>query len=247
MNQATVYFHAELNFFLPSAKRHRPCLFDFKAAPSIKDMIESIGVLHPEVELIVVNGQSVDFSYMVQSGDKIDVYPLGNGADLKKDQLLRAPLIGDHRFVLDVHLGRLARYLRMLGFDTLYRNDYEDETLAQISADEERILLTRDRGLLKRSIVVYGYYLRATNPRKQLGEILTRYKLNDQITPFKRCLDCNGLVEATSKAAIIDQLSEDTRAGYDEFRRCQQCERVFWKGPHYHRMTQFIDSVLNPL
>jgi uncharacterized protein with PIN domain len=148
------------------------------------------------------------------------------------------------RFILDVHLGRLAVYLRMLGFDAFYRNDYADEELARLSSQEGRILLTRDRGLLKRNLVTHGCCIRATNPRQQLVEVLRRFDLFASLDPFSRCLHCNGQLQKVDKEAVSDRLPPQTRMYYDEFRRCQNCDRVYWPGSHFQRMQQFIESVL---
>jgi uncharacterized protein with PIN domain len=237
-------FYAELNDFLPANKRQRTFSHAFELRASVKDMIEALGVPHTEVDLILVQGESVDFSYLVQDGDRISVYPVFESVDITPLVRVRPQPLRKTRFILDVHLGRLARYLRMLGFDTLFRNDYTDVELAHISSREGRILLTRDRGLLKRSIVTHGYCLRMTNPRRQLTEVLHRFDLFGTIQPFQRCLRCNGLLEPVDKAAIVDRLSAPTRQYYDEFRRCQVCDHIYWQGSHYERMKRFIDTVI---
>jgi hypothetical protein len=209
-------------------------------------MIQALGVPHTEVDLILVNGQSVDFSYLVQDGDCISVYPVFEAIDITPVVRVRPQPLREPRFVLDVHLGRLAGYLRMLGFDTLYRNDYADQELAHISSSQGRILLTRDRGLLKRSIVSHGYCLRATNPRQQLAEILRRFDLYWLIKPFQRCIRCNSLLQPVEKARVINRLPPQIQSDYDddEFRLCQSCDRVYWPGSHYDRMREFIERVL---
>ena len=131
----------------------------------------------------------------------------------------------------------------MLGFDSMYRNDYQDEELAIISGDQGRTLLTRDLGLLKRRYVSHGYYLRETNPRCQLGEVLRRFDLSETTRPFKRCLSCNGLLKFVQKETIDDRLQPMTRRTYDEFHLCVICDRVYWKGSHYKRMQTFIESI----
>ena len=243
--QAHFRFYAELNDFLPAAKRQQTFTQTFEVKSSVKDMIEALGVPHTEVDLILVNGGSVDFSYLVQDGDQISVYPMFEALDISPLVRLRPQPLRESRFVLDVHLGRLTTYLRMFGFDALYRNDYNDDELAHISSSEGRILLTRDRGLLKRSIVTHGYCLRATNPRQQLLEVLRHFDLFGQLKPLQRCLQCNGLLEPVDKAAINHRLLPKTGEYYHEFCRCQNCDRIYWQGSHYQRMQQFIDSVLH--
>jgi uncharacterized protein with PIN domain len=232
---ATFRFHGSLNFFLPIGRRDIGFSHEFDESPSIKDMIESLGVPHAEIGLILANGEPVDFSYHVKNTDSIEVFP---GTDKLADE---------PRFVLDVHLGRLAAYLRMMGFDTLYRNDYDDPELAQISSSEDRVLLTRDTGLLKRSMVKpgYGYYVRTTEPAKQIAEVLRQFKLNEfQHRPFYRCLQCNSLLESVEKDAIVDRLPLKTREYYDEFRICRACDKIYWKGSHYQKMQALIEQVL---
>lgn len=245
-SRATFRFYAELNDFLPAEKRQRAFEHTFELPGSVKDMIESLGVPHTEIDLILVNGRSVDFSYLVQNGDRVSVYPMFESIDITPVLQVRPEPLREPRFVLDVHLGQLAIYLRMLGFDTLYRNDYADDELAAISSRERRILLTRDRGLLKRSIVSHGYCLRATQPRRQLLEVLRRFDLAAAITPFRRCLHCNSLLRPVDKNAIINRLPPKTAQYYDEFRCCPACDRIYWEGSHFQRMRQFIEQVLNP-
>ncbi len=243
MATATFYFHDELNSFLPRSRREAPIEHAFDWRGSVKDMIESLGVPHPEIEVLVVNGASVDFDAIVQPDDMVHAYPCFNKLAVTPKVALRPLFPGRPQFVLDQHLGRLAAYLRMMGFDTLYRNDYDDEELAQVSHDETRILLTRDVGLLKRSLVIYGYYVRETDRRRQLAEITRRYRLLESAEPFKHCMKCNGLLEKVDKAAIQDQLPEGAATYYDEFHQCRSCKRVFWKGAHYQRMQALMDQV----
>lgn len=245
MARADFRFHTALNYFLPPSQQQISFTHDFKSRASIKDMIESLGVPHPEVDLIVVNGESVDFSYTVQDGDRIDVYPVSATTEVASSIRIRPPYPPCYRFVLDIHLGKLANSLRLLGFDTLYRNDYTDKELAQVSASQQRILLTRDRGLLMRSLVTYGYYVRATDPDQQVVEVLRRFDLFKSVQPFQRCIRCNGLLEPVAKETILDQLPEQTKLSIDEFHRCQECGQIYWKGSHARRIQQFIDQVLD--
>ena len=244
MDTATFRFDEALNFFLPRAKKHTTIEHSFDWRGSVKDMIESLGVPHPEIELIVANGVAVDFDYIVEPDAHIHVYASAADVDLSPKVALRPPLVDAPTFILDQHLGRLAAYLRMMGYDTLYRNDYHDEELAQVSHDEGRVLLTRDVGLLKRSMVTYGYFVRATHREKQLAEITRRYGLAQWITPFKRCMKCNGLVETVSKASVMSELPDGTATYYDEFHRCDACGQVYWKGAHHQRMAALMQRVL---
>jgi uncharacterized protein with PIN domain len=244
MKWAYVRFYAELNDFLAPWRRSRTTSYSFDVSGSVKDLIEALGVPHTEVDLVLANGESVDFSYRVKNGDRISVYPEFEALDLTPLVRLRPQPLRDVRFVADTHLGRLAAYLRMVGFDTAYRSDCVDEELARISANEKRILLTRDRGLLKRNIVTRGYCVRRTNPREQLAEILQRFDLSTAVAPFQRCVHCNELLEPARKEEISDRLQPETRQYFEEFRICPGCHRIYWKGSHYRRMQRFIESVI---
>jgi uncharacterized protein len=242
----TAYFHFDeaLTFFLPRAKKNATIAHPFDWRGSVKDMIESMGVPHPEIELLMANGVSVDFDYIVESDAHIHIYASAADVDVSPKVALRPPLTVAPTFILDQHLGRLAAYLRMMGYDTLYRNDYHDEELAQVSHDDGRVLLTRDVGLLKRGIVTYGYFVRATHREKQLAEITRRYGLAQWITPFKRCMKCNGLVLTVTKDSVLQELPEGTANYYDDFHRCTVCQQVYWKGAHHQRMAALMDRVL---
>jgi hypothetical protein len=244
VKRAHFRFYAGLNDFLPPVQRGASFTHVFQGRVSIKDMIESLGAPHTEVDLILVNGESVDFTYLVQDGDRVSVYPLFTSLDVAPLTRVRPEPLDEPRFVLDTHLGRLASYLRLLGFDTLYRNDYADEELARLSSEQGRILLTRDRGLLKRSVVQRGYCVRETQPRQRLLEVLRRFDLFEAIAPFRRCIRCNGSLRPVSKQAIAHRLPPKTRQYYDEFRVCEGCEQVYWKGSHYQRMQDFIRRVV---
>jgi uncharacterized protein len=244
MAKATFRFYAELNHFLPSSKKQVNFAYFFEERASIKDTIESLGVPHPEVAFMEVNGEWVDFSYLVQDGDEINVYPISLASEITPTIRVQPQPLDVPRFVLDIHLGKLATSLRLLGFDTLYRNDYADEELAKVSYTCQRILLTRDKGLLMRSVVTYGYYVRSTNPDTQIVEVLQRFNLFDSVVPFRRCLRCNGLLEPVAKELIIDQLPESVRLHVKEFHQCSDCQQIYWRGSHYERMQQYIEGIL---
>ncbi|MGD0174591.1 MAG: Mut7-C RNAse domain-containing protein [Anaerolineales bacterium] len=245
MFHASFRFYAELNDFLPPARRQTTFDHAFSGRVSIKDMIESLGVPHPEVDLILVNGLSVDFQYTVQDGDSISVYPVFESLDIHPLLRLRPEPLRVPRFILDTHLGRLAAYLRLLGLDAVYRNDLDDAELARRSVDEQRILLTRDRGLLKRSAVTRGYCVRSDEPREQTREVVERFDLRASIAPFHRCLSCNGLLQPVEKQAVWDRLPPGTRERFDEFYRCSECGKIFWNGSHYARLQSLVADFLS--
>lgn len=245
MNQIVIRFYAELNDFLSGGKRQQAFVHTFRGNPAIKDVIESLGIPHTEVDVILVDGQSVQFGHQVEGGEQISVYPQFESLDVKPILRLRPEPLRKTKFVLDVHLGKLASYLRLAGFDSLYENESEDAYLARMSSEGKRILLTKDRGLLKRKEITHGYLVREIHPRLQLVEVIRRFDLSASVRPFHHCLLCNGLIEAVDKADIIEQLPPETKEHYHEFRRCPSCHRIYWKGPHYRRMNRLLQSALS--
>lgn len=243
MATAQLRFHRELNDFLAPERRQCAFYHPFVEGVAVKALIEAVGVPHPEIALILINGESVGFSQPVWDGDRIDVFPDLVRLAIPNLQRLRPLGLLEWRFIVDVNLGKLARYLRLLGFDTLYRNDYDDPELAALAAAQQRVLLTRDLGLLKRRCVLQGYFIRATRPPQQLGEIVERLGLHQAIRPFIRCGRCNGVVDAVDKAAIVAQLQPGTQRDYDDFWQCLSCGQVYWRGSHYQQMMTLIDRL----
>lgn len=235
----TVRCHGALNDFLPRARQGQPLALPWAEHETVKQVIEAAGVPHPEIAALLVGGAPVDFTYRTAAGDVIDVY----SHEAHPPALRLRPPLGTPRFICDVHLGRLAAYLRMLGYDTQYSNDQDDPELAEIAGAEGRVLLTRDRGLLKRNAVVYGGFVRATDPEAQLREVAGRFALHPAATAFQRCLRCNGVTEAVAKAEILDGLPPKTQHYYDEFWRCAACGQIYWRGSHVEQMQAVIDRV----
>lgn len=242
----TLRFYAELNDHLEPDRRQRAFEQAPAAGATVGEVIESLGVPAAEVDLVLANGRSVGLGHRVGEGDRISVFPVFESFDVTPVLAVRSRPLRRTRFVLDVHLGRLARYLRLLGFDSLYRNDAEDPELVRISVDEKRILLTRDRALLRHRALTHGYEVRQTDPRGQLAEVLERFDLRRAATPFTRCLRCNERLRAVPKEAVAERLPPRTRREHEEFRICPGCDRVLWRGSHYRRMRRFVEAVLAP-
>ena len=243
MPRAWFRFYAELNDLLLPERRFTEFAYDFLDAATVKDRIESFGVPHTEVDLVIVNGVSRGFDWRVEDGDRISVYPVFESLDIAGLTRLRPEPLREPRFVLDVHLGTLAAYLRMAGFDTLYRNCYSDDELASISSGEHRILLTRDVGLLKRREVTHGCFVRETAPRRQIREVVRRLDLGRLLRPFTRCMRCNDALRPASKDEVAGLLPPRIAALHDEFQRCPQCGRVYWKGGHHRRMQTIVEEL----
>ena len=243
MNEATFRFYEELNDFLPPSRRKVAFVHAFNGTPSVKDAVEALGVPHVEMDLILVDGRSVGFDHRLRGGERVAVYPVFESLDIDPVQRLRPRPLRETRFVADVHLGRLARRLRLLGFDTVWRNDLDDPEIVEIARRDRRCVLTRDLGILKTSAVERGYWLRATAPQAQLLEVLDRFDLRRSLAPFTRCSHCNGPVEAVEKAEIADRLEDRTRRYYDSFRRCETCGRIYWRGSHFRRLDAWLASL----
>jgi uncharacterized protein with PIN domain len=239
---ATFRFYEELNDFLPVQLRKAPFDFTFTGTPSVKDSIEALGVPHPEVDLILVDGRSVGFDFLIAGGERVSVYPMFERLDIGLVNRLRPEPLRVPRFVLDVHLGKLARHLRLLGFDTLYRNDYDDATLVRLSVGERRVILTRDRGVLKHRAVTHGYWLRSAEPVRQITEVVETFHLHARIRPFTRCLMCNTLVAETTRPEVAHLLPPDLDPAIARFTRCPGCERVYWPGSHFDRLQEVLQA-----
>jgi hypothetical protein len=229
----TFRFHYRLNDFLPGRKKSQWLSYDFQLSATVKDAIEAIGVPHVEVNGIRVNGNDVSFSYQLEPGDRIEVFPF-----------VKHPHPNQHvAFVLDVHLGKLARLLRLFGFDVYYDTGYSDAAIVAIALQQSRIVLTRDIGLLKYKLVQYGYWLRSQQPEEQLTEVLTRFALCDAVHPFSRCIACNGAIVEVVKERIVHLLPPNTKKIFTEFYQCSQCDKVYWKGSHYENMLRRIEHI----
>lgn len=238
---AEFVIYDELNDFLPSEKKNKLISYSFNGKPSIKDAIEAIGVPHPEVNLIVVNEKSVGFDYHLRDGDAVSVYPISNSSfEASKVKLREEP---PSEFIADVNLGKLARMLRMSGFNTVYKNSYSDHDVAGRAEKEKRLVLTRDRRLLRFKIITHGYWVRATKPGDQIIEVMRRFDLISTIRPFNICLECNGIIEPVEKETILDDLEPKTKLYYDEFYHCVSCEKIYWKGSHYEHMSEQISQI----
>lgn len=242
MMEATFRFHGELNDFLARDHRRREFRSACAQAATIKHMIEALGVPHTEVADVLVNGRDAGLRRLIADGDRIDVFPHGEGH--AADAAHAADAFAAPRcFVADAHLGGLARLLRMAGFDTLYDNHFEDGEIARLAARDGRIVLTRDRDLLKRREIGHGCYLRGLHPPKQLRELWRRYGLGRDARPFTLCLHCNAPLHAVDKAAVLDRLPPTVRRLQEAFSTCDVCHRVYWQGSHWRRMSDVIHDL----
>lgn len=241
---ATFRFYGALNHFLPAAMQGRDRIYGFDGTPSVKDAIEAQGVPHPEVGVIVANGRPVGFDHRLADGARIAVYPELAQLDPGEAARVRPPLGYPRRFVVDVNLGRLARWLRLLGFDTVYRNDFSDVEVVRLGAAEGRIVLTRDRRLLHHAAVEYGYWVRAVDPPAQVAEVMRRFDLQDVVMPFRRCLACNGRIRPVAKADVHALVPAKTWRYYDEFYQCEACGKVYWRGAHFPRLDETVARLM---
>jgi uncharacterized protein len=239
-------FYEELNDFLPAFKRKIPFPYHFTGNPSIFDAIQALGVPHVEVDLILVNGRSVNFSYKIKDQDYTSVYPVFESFDISSVTRLRKKPLRHPRFILDAHLGKLTKYLRLFGFDCLYENSFTDNQIIEISTKLHRVILTRDLGILKHKQVTRGYWVRNTQPKEQLPEILKRFDLYSLIAPFGRCMLCNGKIKRIAKIRIQDQLPPRTLQYYDKFYICMNCSKLYWEGSHYDKMQLLITTFYQP-
>jgi uncharacterized protein with PIN domain len=243
----TIYlrFYEELNDFLPEERKKKRFEHQFIDRTSVKDLIESLGIPHTEIDLILVNGKSVNFKYLITDADDISVYPVFESLDITEVQHLRPKPLRNPKFVVDVHLGRLTKYLRMIGLDVSYKNNFDDDEIVRVSLKEKRAILTKDRGILKRNEVTHGYWVRSIKVEEQVREILDRFDLKKEIKEFSRCIECNQLLVPIKKEEVIDELPPKVAQTQNEFYQCPSCMKIYWKGTHYRRMFSFIQSLKN--
>lgn len=210
---------------------------------SVKDVVESVGVPHTDVGLLVVGTEPVGFDHLVHGGERIAVYPPSR--TLEVAGLLRPP-DPPRRFVLDVHLGTLARNLRLLGFDSWYRTTADDPLLADVAVGDERVLLTRDRGLLMRREVVHGHCVRSQDPFTQTVEVVRRFALDGALRPFSRCLTCNGELVEVDRDDVLPEVPPLARRS-ERFSRCTACDRLYWPGTHHSHLRGLVAAVRRAL
>jgi uncharacterized protein with PIN domain len=240
-HEAHLRFYAELNDFLPARRRQRDFPCQFTGTPSVKDIIEAIGVPHTEVDVILVDGKSVDFAHLLRGGERVAVYPMFERYDVSPVTRLRPAPLREARFIADVHLGTLARNLRLLGFDTIWERDLSDETIIDIAARDRRIILTRDRGILKNGRVTHGYWLRGTETSEQLGEVIDALDLAGSIDAYTRCMECNGVLESIRRSQAAGSVPLQVFLVYREFKRCASCGRTYWRGSHLRRLDRVVE------
>jgi uncharacterized protein len=235
--------YAELNDFLPAEVRGTTIRCAFRSHQTVKDVIEAAGIPHTEVDLVVVDGEPVDFAHRPSAGARLAVYPVFETLDLAPIARLRPVPLRDPRFVVDVNLGRLARLLQLLGLDVRFDPELDDVALARISHDEHRVLLTRDRGLLKRREITHGLFVREDRPFDQVVAVVRRLDLGGRLSPFSRCLRCGGLLRPVDKEDVLDRLQPLTKRHYDDFHGCETCGQVYWRGSHHARLVRLVDDI----
>jgi uncharacterized protein with PIN domain len=245
MTAVTFIFHNYLKDLLKKERRGLSSFtHHFERRASVKDVIESLGVPHPLVGRLTINGRESSFAPVLRDKDVVEISPLAAPVNPLVPTLLRPEPLGRLAFVADANVGKLALHLRSLGFDTLYGSAERDAAIAEIARSRKRILLTRDISLLKRKIISHGYLLRSHDPAAQFLEVVRLYDLAGRSKPLSRCIACNGLLVPVSKKAVLDRLEPLTRKYYQDFHTCQQCGKVYWPGSHREKLDAFIRHIL---
>ena len=244
MNSATFRFHDELNDFIEKDRRNINFSYLFENHPSVKDCIEAIGAPHTEVEAIKINDEFSDFFSKVNHDDKVEIYSINSKIDLTEAKQLR-PEIQEYKFIVDANVAKMTKNLRMLGFDTYYDFNLPDKEIVALAEREQRIILSRDIGLLKRKNAIHGYFLRKTSIEEQAVEVIQRYKLYDKAKPFTICLKCNSSIRTVEKEEYENFIDENIQKEFNQFFKCDKCNKFFWKGSHYDKMYTNIDRWTN--
>ena len=244
MPEVIFRFYEELNDFLPAQRRKRDFQVGFKGRESVKDMIEALGVPHTEVDLILVNGKSVDFGCIIQDKDRISVYPLFESLDIRDVTRLREIPLRQTRFIADVNIGDIVKYMRALGLDVYYDASLSPRDIIRISKRENRTILTKSRNLLKFRDVTHGIFIRPGTTVAQIKRVIDFLSLREMVVPFSRCLRCNSFLVRVSKESIFDRIPPKAREFYDEYSYCRACEKIYWKGTHFIRIKRVVDEIL---
>jgi len=240
MPTAEFRFYEELNELLPPLRRKRSFTHAFDGTPAVRDIIESLGVPHTEVDLILIDGRSARFTDRLRGGERVAVYPMFERLDIRPLHRLRPKPLRRTRFLADAHLGKLARLLRLLGFDTRYSTNLSDRELVASSVRERRILLSRDRRLFMHKALTHGYRLRATDPPRQAEEVLQALSLHGAARPFSRCMSCNAKLRAIARDSVKDRVPLRVFKRFRRFMHCSACGRIYWRGTHFRRLEQLV-------
>lgn len=247
MQNAELSFASGLEYFLAPEHKNGRVVYPVDRRASIKDVVEALGVPHTEVGSISVNGDEVDFSHLLRPGDEIEVCPVTPPMNVFKPSLLRPEPLSRLAFAADVNVGKLASLLRLIGLDTAFKNNWSDVRIADLAETEGRVVLSKDRDLLKRKAVTFGRYVRADDPKKQLKEVVDFFGIKGPFEPFTRCLRCNVPLVSVDKQDIIDRLEPLTKKHYDKFSMCPSCGRIYWAGSHYEEMENLLNKLGLPV
>lgn len=246
MNRVRFRFYEELNDYLPEELRKGWIESSAEPGTSVGEKIASFGIPLEEIDLVLVNQQSESFEYILQEEDRISVYPVFESFDISQVSKLRDKPLRELSFICDVHLGRLSKYLRMLGFDTSYLNNYTPQQIIEISNLENRVILSKNIQLTRHKEVTHAYWVRSAEPKEQLKDLIYGLNILKLAQPLTRCLNCNSKLEIIKKEDIINRLEERTAKYYTEFFRCPLCDQIYWKGSHYESMLEFIHQIEKP-
>jgi hypothetical protein len=245
MSKVTFRFYEELNDFLPKHRRKTDFEAKFKGKRSIKDMIEALGVPHTEIDLILVDGNSVDFNYILQDGDRASVYPVFESLNITDVTQLREIPLRRNKFIADINLGDIVKYMRVLGFDLYCDSLLSTREIIEISKRENRVILTKSRKLLKFKDVTHGIFIRLDTTTEQIRRIIDYLDIKDNIKPFSRCLRCNTLLNIVQKEKILDRIPPKTKEFCDEYVQCRSCDKIYWKGTHFINMKKVVRQILD--
>ena len=210
---------------------------------TLKDWIESLGIPHTEIGLVKVDTDSADLNSRLPSKCVVEVFEIEGPYDPRTEIMPGQTALGSVKFIADVHLGKLVRYLRILGLDCLYEEPWDDHILAQKAHDQKRIMLSRDMGLLQRKCISHGQFLHSDAPIKQAQEILKRYKIYDLCQPMSRCVSCNAPMNPVDKVKIEHLIEKGTKASYDKFFQCTSCSKVYWHGAHVKNILKTLREI----
>jgi len=234
-------FYEELNKYLPEEKHKVWFEVKYEKRISVLNALHIFNIPQKKVDLLLVNQKSKGFDYVLKNNDRISVYPVFELFDITDLTKVREKPLRNIKFVCDVHLGKLCKYLRMLGFDTLYSNQNKPNDIVKISNNDNRIVLSKDYSYNKNKNITHFYWVRSSDSREQLKDLIRKMQLVKSINPFTRCIICNDYIKEIDKNKVKDRLLPNTNKFFNKFYICRTCDKIFWKGSHYEDMVEFIN------
>ncbi|MFC1744959.1 Mut7-C RNAse domain-containing protein [Candidatus Riflebacteria bacterium] len=242
---AILRFYGELNYFLPDSVWHRPFYYSFYENPTFSDLMDSFKIPPEKIGLLLLDGEVVELSCPLKEGSRATFYPRFQNIDISEEISASKKPVVSPRFILPLNLGKLTKYLRMLGFDSICEPDFIPGKVDVLAMQEGRVLLSRSKKFAARKLYAECYVVKSEQPAIQVREVVNRFNLMPLVKYFQRCLKCNSPLKVMEKSEIYSRLLPYIRKNFNLFFICPGCDRVYWMGTHYKKMKEKIETILH--